>query len=153
MKKSLTHKLSTVAVLILLLFNTAPVAHAQVLPKTIKSRIECEKLLDQSGLKQKFESGSLKRDQISDILGCSIKTGDINLWMVPFFITYLINFILALAGLICVLFIVLGGYWYIIGSAQGQTDKGKNTIIYAIVGLVITLMAWILVNIVQSAVT
>jgi len=151
--KSIFKRSILISSFIILIFSTSPIASAQVLPKTTHNREECEKLLRANNWKETFQSKEITQIGRSNILGCAIKTGDINLWMIPFFITYLINFILAVAGLISVLFIVVGGYRYIIGSAQGKTDEGKNTIMYAIVGLIITLMAWVIVNIVQTAVT
>lgn len=132
-----------------LTFGFSPQAEAQLLPKTDKSQEECFVLLSQSGLKKKITNSKTR----SDTLGCTIKTGDIQLWMIPFFIIYLINFLLMMAGIISVLMLVIGGYLYIIGSAQGQSDKGKQTIMYSIIGLVVTLLAWIIVNVVQSSVT
>ncbi len=142
----------------LILINTffaAPVeTQAQILPKTELSTQDCiENFASSPNMKKILESGKATKEQRDNLLGCAIKTGNISLWMIPFYMTYLINFILAVSGLISVLFIVIGGYWYIIGSAQGQTDKGKNTILYAIVGLVVSLMAWIIVNVVQTLVT
>ncbi len=148
-------RITTTLLILVGLLSQHSTAYAQVLPRTTKSTKECFEFLrkESANLENKLKSTSIKQAEKDDILGCTIKTGQTELWMLPFFVTYLINFVLALAGLIATLFIVIGGYWYIIGSAQGQTDKGKNTILYAIIGLVVSLLAWIIVNIVQSAVT
>ena len=88
-----------------------------------------------------------------EILGCAVKTGDIHLWMIPFFITYLIEFIIGLAGLASVLFIVYGGFQYITGGLSDDKESGKKTIKFAIIGLLVSLVAWIIVNIIQVQVT
>jgi len=84
------------------------------------------------------------------ILSCGIKSGNIHLWMIPFFITRLIEFLINIAGLISVLFVILGGYFYAWGGLTEDKEKGKKTIMYALIGLVLATMAWIIVNIVQT---
>jgi hypothetical protein len=39
------------------------------------------------------------------------------------------------------------------GGITDDKEKGKKTITYALIGLSITLLAWILVNIIQVAIT
>ena len=52
------------------------------------------------------------------------------------------------------LFLVIGGYRYLIGGVmQSQREQGKNTIMYAIIGLVLALLSWAIVNTVQLLVT
>jgi hypothetical protein len=90
---------------------------------------------------------------LQDFLSCSIKTGDIHLWMIPFYISGIANFFIGIAGTISVLFVLLGGFWYMTGGLTDDKEKGKKTIMYALVGLGITLLAWIIVNVIQVAVT
>ncbi|MEK7529078.1 MAG: pilin [Patescibacteria group bacterium] len=94
----------------------------------------------------------LKTDQ-EQVLGCAIKTGRIKLWLVPFFVTRLISFLIAIAGAISMLFIVIGGYNYVLGGLTDDKESGKKTLTYAIIGLVVALSAWIIVNVVQYQVT
>lgn len=88
-----------------------------------------------------------------EILGCAIKTGKVTLFMLPFFIVSLIQFLIGLAGLICVLFIVIGGYKYITGGITDDKESGKKTIMYAIIGLVVALISWIVINVIQVQLT
>ncbi|MEK7145782.1 MAG: hypothetical protein AAB802_01195 [Patescibacteria group bacterium] len=92
-------------------------------------------------------------DAAGDMLGCAIQLGYIKAWMVPFFVTYILQFLLGIAGLISVLMILLGAYYYIAGGLSDDKEKGKTIVQYAILGLVITSVSWILVNIVLLAVT
>lgn len=89
----------------------------------------------------------------NEVLGCGIITGRISLFMIPFFVTYIINFLLGLSGLICVLFIVIGGYHYVYGGLIEEKEKGKNTIKHALMGLGLALLAWTIVNVLIRAVT
>ncbi|HLG25573.1 MAG TPA: pilin [Candidatus Gracilibacteria bacterium] len=88
-----------------------------------------------------------------DLLGCAIKTGRVSLQMLPYFITYIGNFLLAMVGIICVLFIVIGGYQYIYGGLIDQKEKGKKTIIHALMGMSVALLAWVIVSVIISAIT
>jgi len=87
------------------------------------------------------------------ILGCAIKTGKISLSMIPFFITYFANFLLSISGIICVLFIVLGGYFYIYGGMTEQKDKGKKFIFNALKGMVFSILSWVVVSVIINAIT
>lgn len=58
-----------------------------------------------------------------------------------------INVMLYLAGAIAVLVIVVGGIRYITSDGDpGSANKAKNTIIYALVGLVVAVMSYSIVN-------
>lgn len=93
------------------------------------------------------------RDEQYQVIACSLKSGRFHLFMAPYMIRYFLEFIIGLAGLICTLFIVIGAYQYMIGSVTENKQKGKETIKNALIGLVITLLAWVIVNVVQVAIT
>ncbi len=79
-----------------------------------------------------------------------IKTGDIHLTDIPDFLSYFIQIAIIAAGMIAFLMILVGGYQYIIGGVYSeQREKGKQTLIYAISGLVLSLLAYAIVSIVQ----
>lgn len=87
------------------------------------------------------------------VLGCGIKTGDIPLWMVPFFMRYILEFIIGIAGLICVGGIVYGGFVYMFAGIGEDKTKGKKAIEYGIIGMVMSMLAWAAVNIVIAIFT
>jgi hypothetical protein len=89
----------------------------------------------------------------NSILGCGIKTGRIHFWMVPYYIVYIIEFIVNLSALIAILFIVIGGFKYIIAGVSDKKEEAKNTIMHAILGLAIVAAAWIIINVVQLILT
>ncbi len=89
----------------------------------------------------------------SDILGCGIKTGSIGLWMVPYYIRYVLEFAIQIAGLIAVGGIVYGGYLYLFAGVSDEKDKGKKAIMYSVAGMIMTMVAWALVNIVIGFLT
>ncbi len=94
-----------------------------------------------------------KPENLENALGCAIKTGRVRLYMVPFFATFIIQFLLQIAGIIAVLFMIYGGYNYVVGGISEDKESGKKTIQYALIGLIVALSAWIIVNLVQVALT
>lgn len=88
-----------------------------------------------------------------DMMTCAIKSGNMHFWMIPYFVNYALEFIIAVAGLIVVLMIVLGGYYYIYGAVTDDKEKGKTIITYAIGGYALVLVSWFIVNAVLLAVT
>lgn len=93
------------------------------------------------------------REWLQFILGCALKWGKIRLFMIPFFITYIVQFLLSIAGLIAVLFVVYGGFRYATGGLTEDKESGKKIIQHALIGLVVALSAWIVVNFIQIALT
>ncbi len=63
------------------------------------------------------------------------------------FVKRIINILLFVIGAIAVLMIVIGGLRYVIsGGDSSQTKSAKDTVLYAVIGLVIALMAYGIVN-------
>lgn len=57
------------------------------------------------------------------------------------------NIVLALAGAVAVAFIVFGGIKYTLSQGdQNDIKQAKDTILYAIVGIVIVMISFMLVN-------
>lgn len=66
-------------------------------------------------------------------------------------LTTVINVIVAVVGFLAVVMIVLGGISFV--TSQGDTAKvakARNTILYGVVGLVVALLAFAIVNFVLS---
>jgi nitrate/nitrite transporter NarK len=58
-----------------------------------------------------------------------------------------INIILYIIGIIAVIMLIVGGIQYATSSGdEKRVTKAKNTIIYALLGLAIAILAWTLVN-------
>lgn len=59
----------------------------------------------------------------------------------------IINLLLFIIGAIAVIMIIIGGIKYTTSNGdQAQVTSAKNTILYAIVGLVVAIMAYAIVN-------
>ncbi|HET7630576.1 MAG TPA: hypothetical protein VFK03_04345 [Candidatus Saccharimonadales bacterium] len=62
-------------------------------------------------------------------------------------LTGIINAIIGLLGAVAVIFIIIGAISYITSSGDSSaTSKAKNTILFAIIGLIITVLAYGIVN-------
>lgn len=69
-------------------------------------------------------------------------------------LTTIVNVASILVGVVSVLFIIIGGFKYITsGGESGNMTSAKNTIVYALVGLVIVALAQFLVHFVFGKVT
>lgn len=65
--------------------------------------------------------------------------------------TNIINTLIFVTGSISVLMIVIGGLRYATsGGDQGSITSAKNTILYAVVGLILSVMGYAIVNFVLS---
>lgn len=65
--------------------------------------------------------------------------------------TNIINTIIYVIGAVAVVMIVIGGFRYVVsGGDSGSITSAKNTILYAIVGLVIAVLSYAIVNFVLT---
>lgn len=68
--------------------------------------------------------------------------------------TNLLQVVLGIAGAIAFLVIVLGGLYYVISQGNPQaTEKAKDTILYALIGLVVCVSAFAIIEFVIKGVT
>lgn len=62
-------------------------------------------------------------------------------------IQLILNLVFVLLGVICLLVVTLAGFRYIVSRGEPQEiARAKNTIIYALVGLAIAILAFSIVN-------
>ena len=68
-------------------------------------------------------------------------------------VNIIINVIIGVIGFVAVVVIILGGVQYTTSAGDpGKVKKAKDTILYGIVGLVIALLAFAIVNFVLSSI-
>lgn len=64
-------------------------------------------------------------------------------------ISFAISTLLGLLGLVSMLFIIIGGYQYVMsGANEDLAEKGKKTLTNAIIGLVIAILSYVILRIV-----
>lgn len=80
--------------------------------------------------------------------------GQTGITRVSDFIIFIINILLALAGLVAVLFLVIGGFQYIASRGNEEaTEAAKKTIFNAIIGIVVIILAFVIVRVISNALT
>lgn len=59
----------------------------------------------------------------------------------------LINLIIYIAGFVAVGYIIYGGYVYLMaGGDSANTEKAKKTLLYAIIGLVVVMISYAIID-------
>jgi len=69
-------------------------------------------------------------------------------------IATVIRLLLYFAGIIAVLFLIIGGYYYL--TARGneeQATKGRQTLVYALLGLAIVILSYVIVSVITNQLT
>ena len=65
--------------------------------------------------------------------------------------TTIVNVLLFIIGAVSVIMIIFGGFRYVTsGGDSGGVTSAKNTILYAVVGLIVALLAYAIVNFVLT---
>ncbi|MCR4752919.1 MAG: pilin [Candidatus Saccharibacteria bacterium] len=63
-----------------------------------------------------------------------------------------LSVVFTLVGVIAVIVIIIGGVYYITSNGDAEKiKKGKNTIMYGIIGLIVTLLAFAIVSFVLNS--
>lgn len=82
---------------------------------------------------------------------CDVTEGATNLNNV---ITDIVNIFSVIVGIVSVIMIIYGGFRYVTsGGDSGNVSSAKNTIIYAVIGLVVVALAQFIVQFVLDKVT
>lgn len=88
------------------------------------------------------------RGEVNSLAECSISETEDTLMPT---IGTIINVALGVLGIVAVIVIIYGGFTYMTSSGDAaKITKAKNTIIYGVIGLVIALLAFAIVNFVIS---
>ena len=69
-------------------------------------------------------------------------------------IQYIIRIALYVAGAIAVLFLIIGGYMYLTSAGnEEQAEKGRKTVTNSLIGIVIIILSYVIVNVITNLVT
>ena len=95
-----------------------------------------------------FDIRSLFPFSRNSIAGSETLTGPYGL------IANVIYTLLMIAGAVAILFIIMGGFWYITSAGnEEQAEKGKNTLMNAIIGVVVIILSYVIINVVVNFVS
>lgn len=68
-------------------------------------------------------------------------------------VTAILNAVIGVLGLVCVVVMIIGGVNYMTSSGDtGKVKKAKDTILYGLIGLIVCVLAFALVNFVISSI-
>ncbi len=97
---------------------------------------------------------------LGDLQSCSgnqIPTAGVNLNTregVVALIAKIIEWALYLSGAVAVIFVIIGGYRYLTAGGNEETaTKARKSVVNALIGLVIIILAYVIVNVVTNFVT
>jgi len=83
---------------------------------------------------------------VSSLAECMLDPGDAPTEVTPI-VQNILNIVLGIMGAVAVGVIILGGFYFL--TSQGDAAKvtrGKNTILYGVIGLIVALLALAIVN-------
>lgn len=90
--------------------------------------------------------------QNGNLASCNIETGE-GCIEPNVLVENLINWFIAIAGLVSTIFLIYGGITYITSSGDAtKLQKAKNTILYSLIGLAIVALATVITAFVSSAI-
>lgn len=81
--------------------------------------------------------------EVSAAAGCSGTSSS----TVTTIVVNVINAVIGIAGLIAVVYVVVGGVQYMTSTGDpGKVEKARKTIIYAVIGMIICVLSFAIVN-------
>lgn len=83
----------------------------------------------------------------------TFSTGEFTWTDITAFALHLIQLLITAAGVIAVILLMIGGFQFIFGSMMEDKESGTNTIKHTLLGFVIILLAWIIVDFVIAFLT
>ena len=93
-----------------------------------------------------FCDDSLRGTELWETMGCNKDPKDAN-EVFSSTVVNIINAVLGIIGVVAVIFIVYGGFLYLTSAGDSsKVKKGKDALMYAIIGLVIVGLAYAIVN-------
>lgn len=66
---------------------------------------------------------------------------------------HLIQYLLELAAILAVILLMYGGFQYVFGAATDDKESGKKTVTNTLIGLVVILIAWIIIDVFVTLIT
>ncbi len=87
-------------------------------------------------------------------LSCKFATGEIHFDCVPEYIWMITMTVLGFTTSVSLLMLMYNGIRYMLGPVtEGSSDSSKKGILYSIVGLIVSLLAYVIIDTIVMAVT
>lgn len=85
-------------------------------------------------------------------LPCNIGRGEIHFECIPQYLAQIVAFFFSFVGAIALVEIIWGGYETTLGGAvPGLTEQGKHRIFHALIGLIVSILAFGIISLVLDA--
>ncbi|HVW66857.1 MAG TPA: hypothetical protein VHA78_03970 [Candidatus Peribacteraceae bacterium] len=91
-------------------------------------------------------------DNTGKSFGCDFVTGRLTASCVPWFIGHLIVFVFQFISVLFLLNVIYAGYQLTMGSITGDKGKGKDRLQWSIVGLIVSVCSFLLLNMVLTVI-
>lgn len=110
--------------------------------------------LQSNVMAEKCPAGSLNADkELDSIAECNLDTGHAGSSNLMGTINTIISVVLGVLGIVAVIMIIYGGFMYTTAAGDAaKVKKAKDTIMYGVIGLVVALLAFAIVNFVLTSV-
>lgn len=119
------------------IIKLASVGAGMIIPSITSAYNEVQNGLQTGGLQGLFGTGGLTSSQ-----------------SLPELIANVIRLMLLFAGAIAVVFVIIGGYQYLTSGGNEETaEKGKKTLINAIIGVIVVVLAYVIINVIVNLVS
>lgn len=84
-------------------------------------------------------------------MGTEVKEGIEESYALTQVLPWIIKVLLQLAVVLAIVFVILGGWFYIASFGdEAMMTKGRNTVLYALFGLVFALLSYAIVDVISS---
>ena len=77
-----------------------------------------------------------------------LRTGNVHIDDIAWWLKWMIDIFLSLAGTISVIFVIIWAYYLLFGSLKSDHTKWKDTIVMALTGFAISVLAWFVVKLI-----
>ncbi len=78
----------------------------------------------------------------------NLRTWDVDIEDIAGWLKWMIDIFLGLAGTISVIFVIIWAYYLLFGSLKSDHTKWRETIVMAITGFAISVLAWFVVKLI-----
>ncbi len=83
---------------------------------------------------------------------CDFTTGNLDPSCIPLFIGHLIQLVMGLVGTFFLFNIMFAGYQIAIGAWSGEKSKGKDRLLWSVIGLIICASAFLILDVILTVV-
>jgi len=81
---------------------------------------------------------------------CDFKTGKLQASCIPFFIGHLVEQIFGIISVLFLINVMIAGYQLATGSLSGDKGKGKDRLLWSVIGLIVSACSFLILDLVLN---